>query len=89
MTKALLTLIIAVSSQLAPPPQNASAEQICTAITDSSKEYVGCTKRGYEYILTQSINGIKKFSAYKENAHNPRCYDINTNGIIAICTYKR
>ena len=89
MRKVLVDLVFALTSQLMLPLHPAGAEQICTAITDSRKEYIGCTRRGREYILTKPINGIQRFSAYKENEHNPRCYDINTNGIMAICTYKR
>jgi hypothetical protein len=65
------------------------AEQICTAIKESGKEFIGCARKGYEYTLAKSVNGIQRFSARKENEHNPRCYDINTNGVIAICTYRR
>jgi len=65
------------------------ASQVCTVIKDSGKEYVGCTKNGLEYMLVKPVNSIQSFTAIDESAHNPGCYNLRTNGIVAICTYKR
>jgi hypothetical protein len=83
-------IALAFSSMLAiATPGSTRANQTCTVIRDSGKEYVGCFSKGYDYTLDRAVNGIKTFSAAKENSHNPGCFDVQANGIIAICTYKR
>jgi hypothetical protein len=65
------------------------ANQTCTVIRASGKEYVGCVRNGYDYTLLKEVDGIKTFSAARENAHNPGCFDVRANGVIAVCTYRR
>ncbi len=89
MKRIVFALILLLSAQLMLLLRPASAEQTCTVIKNTGKIYVGCAKKGYEYTLSKPINGIQSFSAIKEDFHNPRCYGINANGIMAICIYKR
>lgn len=70
-------------------PAFVQGSQICTVIKGSGKEYVGCNRNGLEYILAKPVNNIQSFKAIDESAHNPGCYNLNTNGVAAICTYKR
>lgn len=81
-------LIVGVFSAIRTPSFSQSIPT-CTVITNSGKEYVGCKRNGYEYALNRSVRGIASFSATKDNPHNPGCFDVHANGVIAICTYKR
>jgi hypothetical protein len=82
----ILSTAIVVSSWIQAPAQ---ANGTCTAITQSGKEYVGCSRQSNKYILNQAVNGYASFSAAQQNPHNPGCYDIGENGVIAFCSYRR
>ncbi len=84
-----LTSLAAAVSLVVRMPSFAQVSKTCTVITNSGKEYIGCKSNGYEYNLARPVHGITSFSAAKENAHNPGCFDVRANGVIAICTYMR
>ena len=90
MKKMLLATLLGMVAQCFIASQaRANPQTTCTIIRDTGKEYVGCRRDGPNLVLATPINGVSTYKASKENFHNPKCYDVNSNGITAICAYKR
>jgi len=90
MKKAFLATLLGVAAQCSIASKvQANPQMTCTIIRDTGKEYVGCKRDGSNLVLATPINGVSTYKASEENFHNPKCYDVKSNGITAICGYKR
>ena len=70
-------------------PTPALAGKTCTAITSYGPVYVGCTVKGNDITFSKTVHGIQGISGGTQNPNNPGCYDLDENGIAAVCTYRR
>ena len=70
-------------------PAPAHAGKICTVVTGYGPVHVGCTVKGNDVTFSKPVHGIQGISGGTQNANNPGCYDLDENGISAVCTYRR
>ena len=81
-----LSLLLMFANVLAAP---AYAGKTCTAITGYGPVHVPCTVKGNDITFSKPVHGIQGISGGTQNPNNPGCYDLDENGITAVCTYRR